>query len=170
MGSFEDAIALAAVTGGPANIAAVRQYQSRTGISMNIEQEITSGLGAFVRAGWADGNVEPYEFTDVDRTVAAGLSASGKLWARPDDAIGLAGVVNGISSVHQAFLNAGGLGILVGDGMLPHPGPEQIMETYYSLPVSIFRLSFDYQFIANPGYNRDRGPASVMAMRLHAQF
>jgi len=170
MGSFEDAIALAAVTGGPANIAAVRQYQSRAGVSMNIEQEITSGLGAFVRAGWADGNVEPYEFTDVDRTVAAGLSASGKLRARPDDTIGLAGVVNGISNVHQAFLNAGGLGILVGDGMLPHPGPEQIMETYYSLPVSIFRLSFDYQFIANPGYNRDRGPASVMAMRLHAQF
>ena len=74
MGSFEDAIALAAVTGGPANIAAVRQYQSRGGVSMNIEQEITPDLGTFIRAGWADGNVEPYEFTDVDLTVAGGLS------------------------------------------------------------------------------------------------
>ena len=41
MGSFEDAIALAAITGGPADIAAVRQYQSRGGVSMNVEQEIT---------------------------------------------------------------------------------------------------------------------------------
>ena len=74
MGTFADAIALAAITGGPADIAAVRQYQSRGGVSMNIEQEITSDLGAFVRAGWADGTKEPYEFTDIDRTVAGGLS------------------------------------------------------------------------------------------------
>ena len=170
MGSFEDAIALAAITGGPADIAAVRKYQGRGGVSMNLEQEITPNLGFFARAGWADGSVEPYEFTDIDRTVAAGLAVSGKLWARPDDTVGLAGVVNGISAEHEAFLNAGGLGILVGDGMLPHPGPEQIIETYYSLPVSHFRLTLDYQFIVNPGYNRDRGPASVVAARLHYQF
>ena len=75
-----------------------------------------------------------------------------------------------ISSVHQAFLNAGGLGILVGDGMLPHPAPEQIIEAYYQLPVSFFKLTLDYQFIVNPAYNSDRGPASVVAARLHAQF
>jgi len=79
--------------------------------------------------------------------------------------------VNGISSVHQAFLNAGGLGILVGDGMLPHPGLEQIIETYYSYAVSsATKLSLDYQFITNPGYNKDRGPANVFAVRFHAQF
>ena len=171
MGSFEDAIALAAVTGGPANIAAVRQYQSRGGMSMNVEQEITSYLGAFVRAGWADGNVEPYEFTDVDRTVAVGLSVSGKLWARPDDTVGIGGVVNGISGVHQAFLNAGGLGILIGDGQLPHPGLEQIIEAYYSYALSsATKVSLDYQFIANPGYNTDRGPVNVFAGRFHWQF
>ena len=79
--------------------------------------------------------------------------------------------MNGISSVHQAFLNAGGLGILVGDGMLPHPGLEQIIETYYSYAVSsATKLSLDYQFITNPGYNKDRGPANVFAVRFHAQF
>ena len=91
-----------------------------------MEQEITPNLGAFVRAGWADGSIEPYEFTDVDRTVAGGISLNGKQWGRPDDTIGIAGVINGISSVHEAFLNDGGLGILVGDGQLPHPGLEQI--------------------------------------------
>jgi high affinity Mn2+ porin len=79
-------------------------------------------------------------------------------------------VVNGISSAHIAYLNAGGLGILVGDGQLPHPGKEQIMETYYSFPLGALRATADYQFIVNPAYNRDRGPVSVLSMRLHAQF
>jgi high affinity Mn2+ porin len=170
MGSFADAIALAAVTGGPADITAVRHYNSRGGISFNLEQQITQELGIFARAGIANGNIEPYEFADIDRTVAAGLSLSGKQWGRPDDTFGLAGVVNGISGVHQAFLDAGGLGILVGDGMLPHPGTEQIVETYYMLPVSFFKLTLDYQFIANPAYNRDRGPVSILGARLHAEF
>jgi len=170
MGSFEDAIQLAALTGGPADITQVRHYNSRGGVSVNLEQQITQELGFFARAGLANGNIEPYEFADIDRTVAAGLSLAGKQWGRPDDTFGLAGVVNGISKVHEQFLNDGGLGILVGDGMLPHPGPEQIIETYYALPVSYFRLTLDYQFIVNPAYNRDRGPVSVLGARLHAQF
>jgi high affinity Mn2+ porin len=171
MGSFADAIQLAALTGGPADISAVRQYQSRGGLSFNLEQQLTEQLGLFARAGWANGSVEPYEFTDVDRTVAAGLQVTGKQWGRPDDTVGIAGVVNGISSEHIAFLNAGGLGILVGDGMLPNPGPEEIFEAYYSYALtSSVKLTADYQFINNPGYNTDRGPANVFAGRMHWQF
>jgi high affinity Mn2+ porin len=170
MGSFQDAIQLAAPTGGPADITAVRQYQSRGGISMNLEQQLMPNVGLFVRAGIADGHKEPYEFTDVDRTVAAGLSVSGKQWGRDDDTFGIAGVVNGISSVHQAFLNAGGLGILVGDGQLPNPGSEKILETYYSFPVFSTKVTLDYQLIVNPAYNRDRGPVSVLGVRVHSQY
>ena len=54
MGSFADAITLAAATGGPADITAVRQYQSRGGISANLEQQIADDFGVFARAGWAD--------------------------------------------------------------------------------------------------------------------
>jgi len=170
MGTYEDAIALAQITGGPADIAAVRQYRSRGGVSMNVEQEVTSDLGAFVRAGITNGDIEPYELTDIDRTVAAGLALKGTQWGRPDDTFGLAGVVNGISAEHEAFFNDGGLGILIGDGQLPHPGLEQIIETYYQFPVWFSRVTLDYQFIANPAYNRDRGPVSVLGARLHAQF
>ena len=170
MGTYADAIALAQITGGPADISAVRQYRSRGGLSLNIEQEITSDLGAFVRAGMTNGDSEPYEFTDVDRTVAAGLALKGTQWGRPEDTFGLAGVINGISAEHDAFFNAGGLGILIGDGQLPNPGLEQIIETYYQFPVSFWRVTVDYQFIANPAYNRDRGPISVFGARLHAQF
>jgi high affinity Mn2+ porin len=170
MGSYADAIQLAQLTGGPADIVAVRQYRSRGGVSVNLEQQIHPDIGVFARAGLANGDIEPYEFTDIDRTVSAGLSMNGKRWGRPDDTFGIAGVVNGISKEHEAFLKAGGLGILVGDGQLPHPGPEQILETYYSFPMSFCRVTLDYQFIVNPAYNRDRGPVSVFATRLHTQF
>jgi high affinity Mn2+ porin len=170
LGSFEDAIQLAAMTGGPAMISAVRQYQGRGGISMNLEQQLMPNVGFFARAGFANGDVEPYDFTDIDRTVAAGLSVSGKQWGRDDDTFGIAGVVNGISKIHEAFLNAGGLGILVGDGQLPNPGTERILETYYSFPVLYSRVTLDYQLIVNPAYNRDRGPVSVLGFRVHTQY
>jgi high affinity Mn2+ porin len=84
---------------------------------------------------------------------------------------GYAGVVNGITGVHEALLNDGGLGILVGDGQLPHPGLEQILETYYGYTLTpSTHLSFDYQFIANPAYNTDRGPVNVFSGRVHWQF
>jgi high affinity Mn2+ porin len=170
-GDYSAAIALANATGGPADINAVRSYTSRPGVSINIEQQVADDLGVFARAGWADGNVEPWDFTDIDRTVSAGASLSGNKWGRPDDTVGVAGVVNGISGVHEAFLNDGGLGVLVGDGMLPNPGLEEIFETYYSYAVSSStKLTFDYQFINNPGYNTDRGPANVFAGRYHWQF
>jgi high affinity Mn2+ porin len=170
MGSFEDAILLAGMTGGPANIAAVRQYQSRGGISMNLEQQLMPNVGFFARAGFANGDIEPYEFTDIDRTIAAGLSISGKQWGRADDTFGIAGVINEISSPHAAYLNAGGLGILVGDGQLSNPGSERIMETFYSFPVLAARVTLDYQLIVNPAYNRDRGPVSVLGLRAHFQY
>jgi high affinity Mn2+ porin len=170
MGRFDDALNLAETTGTAPDTSLVRRYASRGGIGLSVEQQVSADLGVFARAGWADGNIEPYEFTDADRTVAAGLSLSGQRWGRPNDTFGLAGVVNGISAIHAAYLEAGGLGILVGDGQLPHPGPEQIVEAYYSFPVGSWLASLDYQFVMNPGYNRDRGPVSIIGTRLHVQF
>jgi high affinity Mn2+ porin len=54
------------------------------------------------------------------------VSLNGKPWGRPGDTIGIAGALNGISPIHQAFFNAGGIGILIGDGQLPNPGLEQV--------------------------------------------
>lgn len=171
MGLLDEAVAAAQSRGAPVDIAAVRRYRSRAGISMNMEQQLAPELGMFVRAGKAAGNVETYEFTDVDRTIAAGLSLKGVAWRRPGDTVGLAAVNNGISAAREAYLNAGGLGILIGDGRLPHPGPERIVESYYSAAVSNFaQLSLDYQRLSQPAYNRDRGPVSAIAVRLHAAF
>jgi high affinity Mn2+ porin len=171
MGRYDDATSLAGATSQPANVALVRHYASRGGESVTLEQQVNKDLGLFVRAGVADGSYEAYEFTDVDKTVSAGASLSGGRWGRSGDTIGLAGVLNGASNALIAYLNAGGLGILVGDGKLPHPGPEEIIEAYYKIAVTPkVALSLDMQLVGNPGYNRDRGPAPVVAARLHAQF
>ena len=170
-GNYAAAIALAQATGMPADITAVRTYDSRPGVSVNWQQQINDTVGVFARAGWSDGNIEPWDFTDIDRTISGGVSINGKQWGRPDDTVGIAGVVNGISKTHQEFLNDGGLGILIGDGTLRNYGLEQIIEAYYSYALTpSTRLTADYQFIANPGYNEDRGPVNAFAGRVHWQF
>ena len=74
-------------------------------------------------------------------------------------------------SSSACYFAAGGLGILVGDGQLPHYGLEKIVETYYAAQLlPVLALSLDYQFIDNPAYNRDRGPVSVISMRVHLQY
>lgn len=171
MGLLEDAVAAAQANNVPADFVTVRRYRGRFGVSLGFEQQLFSNLGLFVRAGGAAGNVEAYEFTDIDRTVAVGLSLKGAQWTRPHDTLGLVTISNGISGARERYLNAGGLGILVGDGQLPHPGPERIIETYYD--VAIFdwaHVTLDYQWVQHPAYNEDRGPVSIGAVRLHMQL
>jgi len=171
LGLLDEAVQTAQATGNPVDMVATRQLRDRVGADVNLEQELAKDLGMFARVGKSSGNVEAYEFTDIDRTVAVGLSLKGSRWARPDDTIGLAGINNGISAAREQYLNAGGLGIVVGDGRLPRPGPEQIVETYYSLGIlQQIHMGLDYQFVKNPAYNRDRGPVSIFAVRVHAQF
>ena len=170
-GRFDDALALGLVTGTTPDLSLVRRRRSRTGADLNLEQAVTKDVGLFARVGLADGQVEPYDFTDIDHTASAGVQVAGASWGRPDDSVGVAGIVNGISRMHERFLDAGGLGVLIGDGRLPHPGAEAIGELYYRwAPVKALSLTLDYQLVGNPGYNRDRGPANVIGVRLHGQF
>jgi high affinity Mn2+ porin len=170
-GAYKDAVAHAAVTALLPDTAAVRQPSFRPGLAINLEQGISDDLGGFLKAGLSDGSREADEFTDIDNSLALGLSLKGASWTRNDDAIGLAFESAGISRSARQYLAAGGLGILVGDGRLPNYARENVVEAYYSaaLVKGVF-LTADYQFIANPAYNADRGPVSVLGLRLHGQF
>jgi high affinity Mn2+ porin len=171
MGSYADAIAWANTYGLPANINAVRSYKTRPGVSFNMEQGLTDTIGFFARVGWADPNLEPWDFTDVDNSGQAGFSINGKTWGRDKDTIGIMEMVDNISKAHQEFLNAGGVGILVGDGILPHYGLEYVTEIYYSYALTdTVKVTADYQYVVNPGYNPDRGPVNVFAARMHWQY
>lgn len=169
MGLLQDAIAYGQANGLPPDPAPVRRYRKRDGISVNIEQQLTPDVGMFARLGDAGGNVETYEFTDIDRTASLGVSVGGSPWHRPRDTVGAAGVVNAASADRRKYLAAGGLGVLVGDGRLPHAGNEHIFETYCELAAARFlSVTLDYQWVGNPAYNRDRGPVSIFALRVHA--
>jgi hypothetical protein len=140
------------------------------GFGYNTEQEITENLRVFGRFGWSEGQHESFAYTEVDQTVEAGADYAGTRWHRPVDKIGLAVVSNAIKADHQEYLKLGGLGFLLGDGNLRY-GRENIVESYYNWHAwrGLF-YAVDVQHIANPGYNRDRGPAWVGSVRAHVDF
>jgi high affinity Mn2+ porin len=151
--------------------AAVRKPASRPGMAINLEQQLDDNLGVFARASMNDGSKEADEFSEINRSITLGLSLKGADWGRTNDTIGVAGVINALSDSARRYFAAGGIGILIGDGRLPQYGTEDIFETYYSAQLTDWlAASADYQFIANPAYNPQRGPVSVLGLRLHTQF
>jgi len=167
MGSYQEAVDNSA---RPADIEATRTYRYKYGCGLNLEQEITTDLGVFSRLGWSDGHTEAWVFSDVDRTATFGARLKGSAWNRASDIVGLAGALSGFSNPHQQFLNAGGTGILAGDGALNY-GWERLVEAYYDVQIWItLHTTIDYQFVANPACNQDRGPVSIFSLRLHVEF
>jgi len=151
-------------------IATRRPDTMKYGCGVNVEQAITANAGAFLRLGWNDGKTESWAFTEIDRTASGGVSVHGNSWRRPDDVVGVAMAVNGISGDHASYLARGGYGFLIGDGQLPHYVPEVILETFYNWNIrKPVYLTPDYQFIQHPAYNRDRGPVNVISLRLHLE-
>ena len=170
MGSYNDAVALALATHTIPNTSLVRKAATRPGGALNLEQGFTDDLGGFLRLSMNDGSKEAYEFTEINRSVALGLSLKGASWGRGDDTVGLAFVNDAISRAAQGYFSAGGIGLLIGDGRLNY-GTENIVETYYRARLADWlSAGLDYQFIANPAYNSDRGPVSVLGAQLHAEF
>jgi high affinity Mn2+ porin len=141
------------------------------GFGVNAEQEIADNIGLFTRLNWSDGRSGDWAFTEIDRNMQLGINLDGSLWKRADDVFGMAVAVNGLSPDHRDYLKAGGIGFIIGDGKLNY-GTENIIEAYYRAKINSFlNLSFDYQFITNPGYNKDRkGPVHIPGVRLHIQL
>jgi len=169
MGNYREAVAL---NPSNPNIHSVEKYgNTKYGFGINAEQNITKELGCFFRASWNDGNNETWAFTEIDRSLSAGLSLTGESWKRKNDNVGLAYVVSGISNAHQSYLKTGGNGFILGDGNLNYT-PEHLTELYYSFQLNPnIYFSATYQLVFNPGYNADRqGPVNVFSGRLHIQI
>ena len=170
MARYEDAVRLASETGGTPDVALVRRRAWRAGAALNVEQGLAPDLGFFLRASGNDGSKEAYEFTEINRSLAAGFSLKGRPWQRESDTAGVAFAANALSHAARHYFASGGMGILIGDGRLNYRS-ERIVEAYYSLkPYRSLALTFDYQHIGNPAYNDDRGPVDVYAIRMHAEF
>ncbi len=171
MGRYRDA--LAAAQGMTPDVTAVRRRGAfKYGFGLNFEQGISDGgaSGIFGRFGWNDGQTETFSYAEADRVASFSGQVSGAHWKRANDILGVAVAQSDLSSAHKEYLAAGGLGLTLGDGALSY-GSERVAEVYYSYQLtSNASLSPDYQFIKNPGFNRDRGPVSLAALRLHLTF
>jgi high affinity Mn2+ porin len=164
-GTYAEAVKMA----HPDITATRRNGTLKYGFGVNGEQEIAEGIGVFGRLGWNDGRTESFAFTVVDRLATAGISVNGGRWGRSDDVAASALTICGLAGVHALYLQRGGLDFLIGDGTLRY-GPETTWESYYSMRVVKWLFAtLDAQHIANPAYNRDRGPVWVGALRLHIE-
>ena len=170
MGNYAIATNSAAAAGVVPDITSTRAYgRSKYGFDVNAEEELSNRVGAFARVSWNDGANETWMFTEIDRSVAAGISYDGIASAGTDLLRG-AIVVNGISDEHKNYLAAGGSGFILGDGKLNY-AMELIGELQYSYHVNNFlTMSADAQYVLNPGYNADRGPVGVVAIRGHVEM
>jgi len=171
MGNYSQAI-MHSDTANPPDVTSTRKYgNTKIGLCLNADQQVTKNLGLFARLGWNDGKTETWCFTEADNTFSLGANISGNAWHRTDDNVGIALVTNGLSSDHKQYLADGGLGFQLGDGKLNY-GRETAAEAYYSFKPIAAGIWFtgDYQFVLNPGYNKDRGPVNVFSFRLHVEF
>ena len=171
MSRFDDALSLAATAGGVPDINLVRDSEHiKYGVGLNVEQRLSSDVGVFARASWADGQTETYAFTEIDNSITAGAVIKGTSWGRAQDTVGLAILQNGLSRARQNYLAAGGMGFFIGDGALRYR-PENILEAYYNWNLAKKSwATLDVQRVVNPAYNADRGPVSIASVRLHFEF
>ena len=152
------------------DIAQTRTGRIKYGYVVSLEQALTDEVGVFGRWSWNDGKTEIMAFTDIDASLSLGASIKGTRWGRPDDVIGIGGAINALSRDHRDFIEAGGLGVLIGDGQLNYRR-ERVFESYYAFALNKqLTLTGDYQLITNPAYNADRGPVHVFSGRLHGEF
>jgi hypothetical protein len=180
MGNYAEALALANATHATPRIAATAAPgRQKHGFELDAEQPLADdgATGMFLRWGWNNGRDESFAFTEVDEVLSTGVQLSGAQWHQPDGQLGFGVANEELSAAHRAYLAAGGCGFELCDGALNY-AHEQILEAYYRLeriwpedpgPVR-WQIGPDYQYIRNPGFNRDRGPVSFWAIRLHVEY
>jgi carbohydrate-selective porin OprB len=173
MGDYRDALARAAARDTvPDIVADDRPGRVKYGLGLNVEVPLADSgeTGLFTRAGWNDGRTESFAFTEVDRHLSVGAQVAGARWARAEDRVGIAVAADGLSNPHRAYLAAGGQGFQLGDGALDY-GFEGIAEVYYRAQIGRFlAVAPDLQLIVHPGYNRARGPVTVLSFRVNARY
>ena len=169
MGNYREAIEQA--DGGPPDITTTRRVgRPKWGFIVNLAQPVGGSWGLFLRGSWNDGFNESWAYAEIERSLSIGALWKGPFESRPDDETGIAFVLDGLSADHRNYLAAGGYGFMIGDGRLSY-GLETIAETFYQAALlQHVWLALSYQFIANPAYNRDRGPVNVFGGRFHVEF
>ncbi len=121
------------------------------GLGLSFDQEITKSLGVFLRYGWQNEDVYPY-----DHALSFGFSLAGNAWGRPDDVFGLGFGVAFLSDDYEEKLAREGF----------DTEDEYHLEAYYSFKVNQYlTLTPDLQWTDNPAGYEDRDDFWVFSVR-----
>ena len=155
---------------GAPDLCWARKRNTKIGLGLAAEQKISANAGIFFRGMKSDGKTEVFSYTASDSSVSLGAIVGGAAWGRVRDTVGLGYAQNWISATHVRYLNLGGIDGFIGDGRISYK-PERAVEAYYNINLNKrFWLTMDWQRVANPAYNSDRGPVTLLGARLHAEF
>ena len=138
-----------------------------TGFGVSVDQQVGDGIKLFGRYGQLVEGELPF-----DQALSVGAEISGNYWGRGADAIGVGASWLKASSAYRA---AGGEGDLDGDGTADFTftpsGAEKVAEIYYRFRVSPqFEITPDFQWIGNPGTNRNADSVKVFAVRANIAY
>lgn len=138
--------------------------QTKLGLGLNIQQQLTDGIGLFIRAGWDN---KTFDLFDITQSLNGGIVASGKLWNRPKDefgiALGIQSMGGGISYKDFEFAP-------IGMGSVNFAA-EKNFETYYKIFLNDnVEFTLDYQFVKNPNFLKNSDAAHVFGIRVRTNF
>ncbi len=135
IGSYSAALALPVTIADFPDITLTRQLRWNYGFVASLEQAITDDLGVFSRASWSPGLVEIMGWTDCSESLSLGTVLKGTSWGRPNDRIGVAGLVEGLSPIARRTTLTLDYQFIVDPGYNADRGP-----------VSIFSARFHAEF------------------------
>lgn len=148
----------------------VRGRHVKYGLGVSFSQAVSDDAGVNLRVMKSDGHSEVDAFESADASATLALLVKGTRWKRAQDSVGIGFAQNWISQAHANYLGMGGVDAFIGDGAIRRAS-ERAFEAYYNVGIlKFFWLTLDYQRVANPAYNADRGPLNIYGLRLHAEF
>lgn len=155
---------------GAPDLCWARRPNAKLGIGGFFEQYVAQDIGLFMRGMYSDGKTEVDAYTSTDRSFSFGTLAKGAKWGRPKDVTGAGLNLGWISKVHAEYLSLGGVDGFIGDGAIKQAS-ETSVDVFYNMHLRKgFWLTGDFQRIANPGFNADRGPVNIFTLRIHGEY
>ncbi|HZE61966.1 MAG TPA: carbohydrate porin [Burkholderiales bacterium] len=156
--------------GSAPDLCYARGRHVKYGLGLSFSQAVSDDAGVNLRVMKSDGRSEVDAFESADASAAFALLVKGTRWKRAQDSVGIGLAQNWISQAHADYLGLGGVDAFIGDGAI-RKAAERAFEAYYNVGITKFLwLTLDYQRVANPAYNADRGPLNIYGFRLHAEF
>lgn len=142
----------------PTNTALLGEFNN--GVGLSIDQMISDTVGVWLRAGLQRETVAQF-----DKFVGAGVNVAGEFFGRANDRMGLG---YGASFMSQDYKDFNGAGF--------ESAPEHYFELYYNYAVEHagpdegFHISPDFQYIVNPGGDKNADSAFIYGIRLQTYF